>query len=733
MSLATNTMMLVLLVCSGAATAAPAHPGASLLQTWNKELDKASTGAKDNPIQRVVGLLDEMKAQLQKEMDEDEKLYDELMCWCNMNSSESGSSISDSESKIDLLNATIESLTAKVAELTTKIKETEDEYATNKKTLAEATAVREKQLKTFHGEEMDSIQAIENLKAALVVLGKHESTDSTNWHENFLQRSAVVSRAAVRSHNQKSKKNIWGQGHEGQNERGFDDWMQQNDVSDADLSRATQPESHPATMAAFSSSDEAVVQRALASARSFLQARRGNSYGPNYESQSGEILGIMKQMMEEMKEDLSEMQEKEKTRAATFADLKAAKSDEIASGEKLAEQKEDELATAQNDLAEAKEDLGQTSKALAEFQTFLKNLSEQCKVADKNFQARKKARLDEIKAVSETLDILTADEARDAANGTYGEFIQVAQENGRKQVARLLRRAAAKTGSPELSMLATKVELDAFTKVKEEINKLIENLEQQQKDEVAKDDYCKDKIQENEMNTAKTTDHKSDLEAKIASLEAKIKTLADELEAAVNSINELEVNMQRASQDRQAENLDFQKTIADQRAVQEVLLKALDRLANFYDKAAMLQKSKQTPPVPQMEYAPSKGAGGVMSMIEKLVHEARALEASSVQAETDAQEKYELFVADTNDSVATLQREVATKTKERAQAKKEKTETEGNLMDTVAELEGLNKQNQEIHAECDYVLKNFDTRQSSRAQEIEAMKEAIAMLSGAAR
>eukprot|EP00747_Dinoflagellata_sp_TGD_P157388 gnl/TRDRNA2_/TRDRNA2_177733_c0_seq3.p1 gnl/TRDRNA2_/TRDRNA2_177733_c0~~gnl/TRDRNA2_/TRDRNA2_177733_c0_seq3.p1 ORF type:complete len:728 (+),score=247.82 gnl/TRDRNA2_/TRDRNA2_177733_c0_seq3:60-2243(+) len=727
MSLATNTMMLVLLVCSGAATAAPAHAGASLLQTWNKELDKASTGAKDNPIQRVVGLLDEMKAQLQKEMDEDEKLYDELMCWCNMNSSESGSSISDSESKIDLLNATIESLTAKVAELTTKIKETEDEYATNKKTLAEATAVREKQLKTFHGDEMDAIQAIENLKAALVVLGKHESTDSTNWHENFLQRSAV------RSHSQKSKKDIWGQGHEGQNERGFDDWMQQNDVSDADLSRATQPESHPATMAAFSSSDEAVVQRALASARSFLQARRGNAYGPNYESQSGEILGIMKQMMEEMKEDLSEMQEKEKTRAATFADLKAAKSDEIASGEKLAEQKEDELATAQNDLAEAKEDLGQTSKALAEFQTFLKNLSEQCKVADKNFQARKKARLDEIKAVSETLDILTADEARDAANGTYGEFIQVAQENGRKQVARLLRRAAAKTGSPELSMLATKVELDAFTKVKEEINKLIENLEQQQKDEVAKDDYCKDKIQENEMNTAKTTDHKSDLEAKIASLEAKIKTLADELEAAVNSINELEVNMQRASQDRQAENLDFQKTIADQRAVQEVLLKALDRLANFYDKAAMLQKSKQTPPVPQMEYAPSKGAGGVMSMIEKLVHEARALEASSVQAETDAQEKYELFVADTNDSVATLQREVATKTKERAQAKKEKTETEGNLMDTVAELEGLNKQNQEIHAECDYVLKNFDTRQSSRAQEIEAMKEAIAMLSGAAR
>merc|ERR1719201_1493378 len=120
-------------------------------------------------------------------------------------------------------------------------------------------------------------------------------------------------------------------------------------------------------------------------------------------------------------------------------------------------------------------------------------------------------------------------------------------------------------------------------------------------------------------------------------------------------------------------------------------------------------------------------------MIEKLVHEARAIQSESVESESDAQDKYETFVADTNDSVADLQRQIATKTKEKAQAKKEKTETEGNLMDTVAELEGLNKQNQELHAECDYVLKNFDTRQGARAQEIEAMKEAISMLSGAAR
>merc|ERR1719453_1001544 len=118
-------------------------------------------------------------------------------------------------------------------------------------------------------------------------------------------------------------------------------------------------------------------------------------------------------------------------------------------------------------------------------------------------------------------------------------------------------------------------------------------------------------------------------------------------------------------------------------------------------------------------------------MIEKLIHEAGELEASSVQSESDAQDKYETLVEDTNAAIKDLQREIATKTEERATAKKEKTETEGDLMDTVTELEGLAKENSELHSECDYVLKNFEARQAARAQEIEAMQEAKAILSGA--
>merc|ERR1719217_1020707 len=176
-------------------------------------------------------------------------------------------------------------------------------------------------------------------------------------------------------------------------------------------------------------------------------------------------------------------------------------------------------------------------------------------------------------------------------------------------------------------MLASSVELDAFTKVKAMIDKMITTLKTQSADEVKKNDWCKTELQENEMATMKTKDLKADLEAKSGELEATIKRLSEEIAKANLEISNLQVELQRASEDRKHENLDFQKTVADQTATAEILNKALDRLATFYDEAAFAQThagaKKQTPPVPQMEYSKSKGAGGVMSMIEKLIYDTK--------------------------------------------------------------------------------------------------------------
>merc|ERR1719162_652141 len=210
---------------------------------------------------------------------------------------------------------------------------------------------------------------------------------------------------------------------------------------------------------------------------------------------------------------------------------------------------------------------------------------------------------------------------------TFSSFVQTADtrntDKHRREAAAVLR----KVHSPELSMLASSVELDAFTKVKAMIDKMIATLKVQQADEVKKNDWCKAELQENEMTTMKTKDLKADLEAKVGELESTIKRLSEEVEKAHLDISNSNLQLQRASENRKQENLDSQKVVADQMVTAEILAKALDKLAKFYDDAAFAQVHKQTPPVAQKEYKQSSGATGVMSMIEKLIHDTKDITA----------------------------------------------------------------------------------------------------------
>merc|ERR1719453_2045255 len=84
-----------------------------------------------------------------------------------------------------------------------------------------------------------------------------------------------------------------------------------------------------------------------------------------------------------------------------------------------------------------------------------------------------------------------------------------------------------------------------------------------------------------------------DLQAQIGDLTSQIDTFTDEIAQLKASITEMQIQMQRASENRQAENRQFQTTVADQRATQVILLKALDRLNVFYDQSLLQTKHKQ--------------------------------------------------------------------------------------------------------------------------------------------
>jgi len=79
----------------------------------------------------------------------------QMACWCETNDKEKTKSIADAEARISDLTTKIEELTASSARLNTEIKNLEKEVAANQNALDKATAIRQKQLAEFNGEEKD--------------------------------------------------------------------------------------------------------------------------------------------------------------------------------------------------------------------------------------------------------------------------------------------------------------------------------------------------------------------------------------------------------------------------------------------------------------------------------------------------------------------------------------------------------------------------------------------------
>merc|ERR1711953_875898 len=228
---------------------------------------------------------------------------------------------------------------------------------------------------------------------------------------------------------------------------------------------------------------------------------------------------------------------------------------------------------------------------------------------------------------------------------------------------------------------------------------------------------------------------KKDLIAKIEDLEMTIKSLTDAIDQLKAEIAEMQVQLKRAGEDREKENKEFQMTVADQRASQKLLTAALSILKGFYEKkeAAMLQQEPAGPPPPPgfKKYKKNEAAGGVMGMIQQIITDAKAMEAEAIRAEEDAQKAYEDFVKETNASIETKTKEIINKSEEKAKAETDLTQANEDKEAVLLELEQLSNYNAELHQSCDFVMKNFEIRQTARDEEIEALKQAKAILSGA--
>jgi chromosome segregation ATPase len=725
--------------------------------------------AKESPIQRVVKLLQEMKAQLEKEVSGDAELYDKMVCWCETNDKEKTKAIADADTSLNDLQADIESRAAREGQLGTKIAALKEELAQKKAALKKATEIREKERAEFYAEENEAVQAVTMLKNAIQILSKHhagliqmtpalqESMNSAlRWaalkHEEMLEMN--IEPSALRGHdsNRASMASLLAVASSA---------GQAKDAASAALDErmltALQGSSRNARADVPLEFGSRILERAAKQAAALVQTAQPAPF-QSYAPQSSQIFGILKQMKEDFEANLSIEQKEELKAAEVFDAFKAASIKAIDAGSAKLDEMEEEFAGNTKALSDAKEDFETTQAQRSADVKFLTDLKVKCQELDREYASRSKARNDEVKAISEAIAILTDDDARSLFDkkmgGGAGEvaasFIQTKASNTAAMQARnraytvLMTAAQRLQQSPDLAELykvyrasedkphqqlatiAVKVQLDAFTKVKKAIDDMVADLKGQQEKEVAKKALCTKELDDNEKMTYTTKEELDDLKDKIKGLETTIQKLTDEIAAAKVEIAETKVALKEASEDREKENAEFQEEITDQRTMQAILKKALDRMQQVYGKSLL----QQEPPVKFQPYKQNAGSSPVIGLMEQIIGDSKKVENEALAGEQESQKAYEDFVRNSNDSINALTEGIQSKSDAVAEAALQKTEAETEKKSTEDRLQSLVEYNADLHADCDYVLTNFGIRQKARLQEIEALQSAKAYLSG---
>lgn len=649
---------------------------------------------KNRPVSKVVNVLKDMLKQLEKEAAEDEEIYDKMACWCETNQKEKTASIKNAESRIDDLKTKIDEFTASSSRLNGEVKSLETEVSQNQGALDQATAIREKQLSEFNSEEKSLVDSISSLKAAGQVLAKHQGGSLLQMPSDHLRKVTTA------LHNAMQKQGYLLKG-------------------------------------LLTHSERRVIASFLQAPEGYLDAEP--TFKQSYAPESGQISGILDQMKESFQGNLATSQKEELTNQKAYEDLNLAKKDEIEAGQSQIETKTQKLATTDDKLAHAKEDLEDTKASLAADEQFMMKVQEKCAMTDSEWEERQKTRQMEMEAVSKALAVLSSDDAKDTFEKTFNpSFLQkqgVAQNSRRSSASNLLSAVAKKVESPQLAALAYRVRLDAFTKVKKAIDDMVNQLVKEKADEIKHRDFCIEEFNTNQMQMEKKQRQDTELQETKADLEISLKQLESELSTLKSEISEMQVQLKRAGQDREVQNKEFQATVAEQRQTKKLLQAALSILEGFYGKQSFMQKgqghAEPAPPPGFDEYKKSAASGGVMGMIQQIIDDTKTVESEVIRAEEDAQTAYEDFVKETNASIKAKSKEIVNKSDEKAKAEADLVETKEGIEGVKKEMEQLDEYRIELHSSCDFVMKNFDLRQTSRDEELEALKQAKAILSGA--
>ena len=145
----------------------------------------------------------------------------------------------------------------------------------------------------------------------------------------------------------------------------------------------------------------------------------------------------------------------------------------------------------------------------------------------------------------------------------------------------------------------------------------------------------------------------------------------------------------------------------------------------------LLQAAPASEPFSSKLQKNHEGYSGVLSLIGSLVADL-AKESHEAKVEEDhSQQEYEAFMAESAASRAQKVKEIQESKDARAAVSVSSVKSKQELVSAVTCASETAKVTSALHQSCDWLLQNFDTRQTARAEEIEGLNNAKAVLAGA--
>lgn len=505
-----------------------------------------------------------------------------------------------------------------------------------------------------------------------------------------------------------------------------------------------------------------------------------------YAPASGEVVGILKQMGEEMDKDLQELIATEEAAVKSYEELMAAKKKEVAALSRSIEEKLSRVGEIGVEIAAMKNEAGDAAQALEDDKAFLADLEKNCDSKLKVHEEEKKMRAEEVVALADTIKVLNDDDALELFKKTLpgaSSFLQVQRSSTalRQEAGAVIaaaRARAAQSHAPGLDFiaLALRGKKVGFEKVIKLIDELVESLKAEQVDDDNKKEYCGAQFDVSEDKKKELAHAASDLETVISEAKDGIQTATEDIAALEKGIAALDKAVAEATEQRKAENAEYKELMSSNGMAKELILFAKNRLNKYYNPALYKAPAKQelseedrifvnnggTPPPTEApggiantgigaslvqlasDVAPppppataeayrkqGEGSNGVIAMMDLLVKDLDKEMTVAESEEKAAQEEYERMMSDSAKKRADDAKSLTDREAAKAEMQTELEASTAEHKSTVQELMAVEKYIASLHAECDWLLQYHDVRKQARAEEADALQKAKAVLSGA--